>query len=166
MQCLIQPVSEPGCVQDLSQQQYAASRILLPRQLHLGQALLRKVPGVQFVLDHCGVPDVKGGGLDPWRSRIRELAQFPNLACKVSGLPAYCDPARVTADAMRPFVEHCIECFGWDRVLFGGDWPVCNLTSSLGRWLAIAKELLAGESAERREKFFAANAERVYKLGK
>ena len=102
--------------------------------------------------------------LDPWRERIRELSSFPNLACKISGVVAYCDPQRVNAEAIRPYVEHCIECFGWDRVLFGGDWPVCNLTSSLGRWVEIAKEIVGKESRTNQEKFFAGNAERIYRL--
>jgi predicted TIM-barrel fold metal-dependent hydrolase len=137
---------------------------LLSRQLPLSKSLLSKVPDVQFVLDHCGVPNIKDNALDPWREHIRELAQFPNLACKISGVVAYCDPQRVNAAAIRPFVEHCLECFGWERVMFGGDWPVCNLTSSLGRWVVIAKEIVKGESGERQQKFFAGNAERIYRL--
>lgn len=137
---------------------------LLSRQLHLGTALLRRVPDVQFVLDHCGIPDIRNNVLDPWRERIRELARLPNLACKVSGLVAYCAPQHVTTEAIRPFVEHCVECFGWDRVLFGGDWPVCTLTSSLGRWVEIVREIVGTESPERQTKFFAGNAERIYRL--
>jgi predicted TIM-barrel fold metal-dependent hydrolase len=137
---------------------------LLSRQLHLAPDLLRRAPGVQFILDHCGIPDIRGNGLDPWRARIRELAQFPNLACKISGVVAYCHPEQVTAQAVRPFVEHCLECFGWDRVLFGGDWPVCNVASSLGRWVEIARELVRDETAERQQAFFAGNAERIYRL--
>jgi predicted TIM-barrel fold metal-dependent hydrolase len=137
---------------------------LLARQLDLAKTILRRTPNVQFILDHCGIPNVKDVELDPWRQQIRELAEHPNLACKISGLVAYCDPQRVSADAIRPFVEHCIECFGWDRVLFGGDWPVCNLTSTLGRWVQIAEEILAGEPLERQQKFFSINAERIYRL--
>jgi len=95
---------------------------------------------------------------------IRELAQFPNLACKISGVVAYCNPQRVTVDAIRPYVEHCLECFGWDRVVFGGDWPVCNTTASLGRWMEILQGIVANESAGNREKLFAKNAERIYRL--
>jgi predicted TIM-barrel fold metal-dependent hydrolase len=137
---------------------------LRPQQLPLGVNLVRQLADVQFVLDHCGIPNIKGGELDPWRQHIRELAQFPNLACKISGVVAYCDPQQVNAKAIQPFIEHCVECFGWDRVLFGGDWPVCSLTSTLGRWVEIAKELVRTESAERRRKFFAENAEKIYGL--
>ena len=137
---------------------------LLARQLPLGAKLARQFPEQQFILDHCGVPDISGGGLDPWRQSIRELAQFPNLACKISGVVACCDPQRVTVDAIRPYVEHCLDCFGWERVVFGGDWPVCNTTASLGRWVEIIKEIVAQESAGNQEKLFAQNAERIYRL--
>jgi len=148
----------------LAQQQLTFDLCLLPRQLLLGAKLVRQLPEVQFVLDHCGIPDIKGGGLDPWRQHIRELAKLPNLACKISGVVAYADPKHVTASAIRPYVEYCIECFGWERVIFGGDWPVCNLTASLGCWVEIAKEIVQAESFERQGKFFSGNAERIYRL--
>ncbi len=137
---------------------------LLARQLPIGAKLIRQLPELQFILDHCGVPNIKGNELDPWRQYIRELSKFPNLACKISGVVAYCDPQRVTTEAIRPFVEHCIECFGWERVIFGGDWPVCNTTSSLGRWVEIIKEIVGKESPADQEKLFSKNAERIYRL--
>ena len=148
----------------LAQHRLTFDLCLLPRQLPLGAKLVRQLPDVQFVLDHCGIPDIKNGGLDPWRQHIRELAQFPNLACKISGVVAYCHPQQVNARTVQPYVEHCLECFGWDRVLFGGDWPVCNLTSTLGHWVELAKEIVRTESAERCGKFFAGNAEKIYRL--
>ena len=148
----------------LAQHRLTFDLCLLPRQFPLGAKLVRQLPDVQFVLDHCGIPNIKGGEPDPWRQHIRELAQFPNLACKISGVVAYCDPRHVSAGVIQPFVEHCLECFGWERVLFGGDWPVCNLTSTLGRWVEMAKEIVRTESAARRGKFFAGNAERIYRL--
>jgi len=139
---------------------------LLARQLPIGAKLIKQLPNQQFILDHCGVPDIKANALDPWRQNIRDLAKFPNLACKISGVVAYCDPKNVTVHAIRPYVEHCIECFGWDRVIFGGDWPVCNITSSLGTWVSILKEIVAKESPANQEKLFAKNAERIYHITK
>ncbi len=151
-------------VASLAQHKLTYDLCLLPRQLPHAETLLRTASDVQFVLDHCGIPNIKDNELDPWRRHIRQLANYPNLVCKISGLVAYCDPQNAAADAIRPFVEHCIESFGWERVLFGGDWPVCNLTASLGNWVAIAKELVRGESLQRQEQFFFRNAERIYRL--
>jgi predicted TIM-barrel fold metal-dependent hydrolase len=85
---------------------------------------------VTFIFDHCGVPPVKEKILDPWRSDLREIAKSPNVFCTISGLIAYADPHNWTAEDLRPYVDHAMECFGWDRVMFGSDWPVCTLSAS------------------------------------
>ena len=136
----------------------------LARQLPLAKALAQQCENVQFVLDHCGVPDVTGQALDPWRDDIRALAALPNVACKISGVMAYAAPEQANAAAVRPFVEHCIESFGWDRVVWGSDWPVCNMTTCLADWVAVSREIVAGCSHEEQEKLFHRNASRIYGL--
>jgi predicted TIM-barrel fold metal-dependent hydrolase len=137
---------------------------VLARQLPVAINLASKCRDVTFVLDHCGVPDVKGQSLHPWRDHIRELSKFPNVACKVSGIVAYGHPADWKAEDLRPFVDHVVESFGWDRVMFGSDWPVCNLTASYARWVEtlLALTRFAGEANQR--KLFRENAIRTYRL--
>ena len=65
---------------------------------------------------------------------------------------------------LRPYVEHVVERFGWDRVVWGSDWPVCTLTASLSIWLAASHALTRGASAGERDKLFAANALRLWRL--
>ena len=74
------------------------------------------------------------------------------------------NPANWQIEDLRPFVDHVIESFGWDRVMFGSDWPVCNLTASYQRWAATVLSLThaAGEANQR--KLFHANAIRIYRL--
>ena len=105
----------------------------LARQLPIAIELAKKCPNVQLILDHCGVPDIASGELEPWRQHIREIAALPNVACKISGLPTYCKPGQATLDTIKPWVEHCIECFGVDRLVWGGDWPVVVINSTLSR---------------------------------
>lgn len=137
---------------------------LLARQLPVALNLATRCPGVAFVLDHCGVPDVKGHALDPWRAHISELSRLPNVSCKISGLVAYANPANWQSGDLRPFVDHVIASFGWDRVMFGSDWPVCNLTANYQRWVATLLSLTdaAGEANQR--KLFHDNAIRIYRL--
>lgn len=136
---------------------------VLARQLPIAARLADACPDVRFVLDHCGVPDVAGRALGPWRADLADLARRPNVACKVSGLVAYAGPDW-TVDDLRPFVEHAISAFGWDRVVWGSDWPVCTLTADLGRWVAATHALLAGASEEEKRKLLSANAERIYRI--
>ena len=132
-------------------------------QLAVGAALVVRCPDVQFVLDHCGVPDIAGTGLDPWRAQITEIARLPNIACKVSGIIAYAGP-NPTAEVLRPYIEHVIECFGWERVVWGSDHPVCTLTANLTQWVRITHEVIAGASAAEQAKLLSGNARRIYRL--
>lgn len=136
----------------------------LARQLSIVTELIDACPGTQFILDHCGGPDIAAAQLDPWRADLRELSLRPNVTCKISGIIANADPANATTAVLRPFVEHSIECFGWDRVVFGGDWPVCNLTASLQTWSGILDEILTSVDPADRAKLDRLNARRVYRL--
>jgi predicted TIM-barrel fold metal-dependent hydrolase len=138
---------------------------VLARQLPIAIKLVDHCPNVNFILDHCGVPQVKERILDPWREDMRRIAAFPNVACKVSGIVAYADPERWTPDDLRPYVEQVIECFGWDRVMFGSDWPVCTLSASFRQWVEALSQLTRDASEANRSKLFYENANRVYRLG-
>lgn len=138
----------------------------LARQLPIALELARACPDVQLILDHCGVPDVANQTLDPWRENIRALAALPNVACKISGVMAFGSPAQATADGVRPFVEHCLEHFGWDRVVWGGDWPVCCITTTMADWVSVARELVRHESEANQKKLFHKNAARIYGLNR
>ncbi len=135
-----------------------------PDQIYKATALADIAPDVQFVLDHCGAPDIKNQAEHPWREHMLEIARRPNVVVKISGVVAYADAARWTLDDIRPYVEHAVECFGWDRVVWGSDWPVCTLTASLSTWLAALQHILSGASLDERERLFARNARRIWSL--
>ena len=137
---------------------------VLARQLPIAINLASMCPDVMFILDHCGVPQVKERILDPWRSHIAEIAKLSNVYCKVSGLVAYADHARWTEGDLRPYVEHVISCFGWDRVLFGGDWPVCTLSASYKQWVEALHSITKFPGGANQKKLFHDNAIRVYRL--
>lgn len=137
---------------------------VLARQLPAAINLVSQCPQVTFILDHCGVPQVKENALDPWRSQITELAKFQNVFCKISGIVAYADPKRWTTDDLRPYVEHVITCFGWDRVLFGSDWPVCTLAATFRQWVDALRLITKDAGEANQQKLFHDNAVRVYRL--
>lgn len=137
---------------------------VLPRQLPKAIALVDLAPDVQFVLDHCGNPDIKAGEAHPWRELMREIARRPNVAGKISGVVAYADPASWTVETLRPWVEHTIDVFGWDRVVWGSDWPVCTQGGSLSTWVAATHALIAGASENERRKLLSENARRIWRL--
>jgi predicted TIM-barrel fold metal-dependent hydrolase len=148
---------------------------VLARQLPLAINLVKQCPNVDFILDHCGNPNLRSdageGELDEWLERLREIAGLPNVVCKISGIVVNTDlmgpasPARWTAETLRPAVEGVIACFGWDRVMFGSDWPVCTLAASFKQWVEALSLLTQDACAENQRKLFYENALRVYRLG-
>jgi predicted TIM-barrel fold metal-dependent hydrolase len=135
-----------------------------PDQIDKAIALADLCPDVQFVLDHCGAPAIKERAEHPWRERIAEIALRPNVAVKISGVVAYADGASWSVDDIRPYVEHAILRFGWDRVVWGSDWPVCTLTASLSTWIAASHAITRGCSEDERARLFHDNALRIWRL--
>jgi L-fuconolactonase len=126
--------------------------------------MMRSCPEVAFVLDHIGKPGIKAGLSDPWRSHIKEMAALPNVVCKLSGLTTEADLETWTREQLRPYIDHVVECFGPDRILYGGDWPVCELAGSYVRWLEALDWATAGFSKADQRKLFRDNAIRAYRL--
>ena len=100
----------------------------LARQLPIALELARACPDTRLVLDHCGVPDIAGGGFDAWRDGMPALAAMPNVVAKLSGVLRLLRAGRRRrSPTVRPYVEHVIAAFGPERCLWGSDWPVVNL---------------------------------------
>ncbi|MCX7287718.1 MAG: amidohydrolase [Rhodobacterales bacterium] len=134
------------------------SRQLIP----IGMPLLRACPDQPFILDHCGVPDVAAGDWEVWRAGIDAIAAFPNVVVKLSGITTYCAPGTASVALVRPYVDHLLEAFGPDRMLWGGDWPVVNLGAGLPGWIGMTGQLLSALSADERQSIGQGTARRVY----
>lgn len=126
--------------------------------------LARRCPDVTFVLDHIGKPGIKHGLREPWWSQLRELAAYPNVVCKISGAITEADHAAWTKEQVKPYVAHAIDCFGFERVMYGSDWTVSDLTHAYPVWVDLVDEVVAGASELERRKLFRDNAIRIYRL--
>lgn len=126
--------------------------------------LVRRCPDVEFVLDHIGKPDIRHGLREPWWSQMRELAALPNVAVKLSGVITEADHAAWTPEQVKPYVAHVIDCFGFDRVMYGSDWTVSELTHRYRQWVDILDDVLAGSSAADQRQVYRGTAQRVYQL--
>lgn len=126
--------------------------------------LVRQCPDVKFVMDHIAKPDIKGGRLDPWRAEMRALAALPNVWCKLSGLVTEADHAKWTSAELQPYIDHVIACFGFDRVMFGGDWPVSTQASDYPRWVTTLDAAIAGASRSELHRLYVSNAEAFYRI--
>ena len=126
--------------------------------------LARRCPEVQFVLDHIGKPGIAHGLTEPWRGQMRDLAALPNVACKLSGVVTEADHAAWTPERIEPYVAHAIDCFGFDRVMYGSDWPVSELTHRYPDWVAMLDRFTAGCTAGELAALYCNTARRVYRL--
>jgi L-fuconolactonase len=126
--------------------------------------MVRRCPEVRFVLDHIGKPGIKAGLFDPWRQHLKELASLPNVHCKISGVSTEADHRNWTREQLKPYIAHAIDAFGFDRVMYGGDWHVLELAGTYPDWVDIVDWVVEGTSAEERGKLFRDNAIRFYRL--
>ena len=137
---------------------------VLPAQIPLAIELVDHCPDVTFVLDHCGVPDVNGQSLEPWAKHIKALAQRENVVAKISGVMAYGNHDTWSLDDIRPYVEHTIDAFGWNRVVWGSDSPVCTLAGSIETWVAATHALLESCSLDEKAALLSKNAMALWSI--
>jgi predicted TIM-barrel fold metal-dependent hydrolase len=137
---------------------------VLARQHDLTLDLLRACDDQVFVLDHCGNPDIAADAFAPWAASLRRIAEFPNVVIKLSGITANARADQVNAAGLQPYVDHVLDCFGPDRMLWGGDWPVCDLGSGLPGWISLTHQFLAGLSESERAAIGTGTARRIYRV--
>eukprot|EP01113_Clastostelium_recurvatum_P032532 TRINITY_DN4195_c0_g1_i9.p1 TRINITY_DN4195_c0_g1~~TRINITY_DN4195_c0_g1_i9.p1 ORF type:complete len:305 (+),score=73.41 TRINITY_DN4195_c0_g1_i9:121-1035(+) len=155
---------------------YGLSFDICVKPWHLANAikLVEQCPGMMFVLDHMGKPQVeaphaKDKHFAEWSAHITKLASFPNVYAKLSGITTEVDAvngsAWTVAD-LQPYFDHYLKSFGEDRIMFGGDWPVVLHAEGVDykRWVDIAMELTANLSHDTKMKIFNKNAKIFYRL--
>jgi L-fuconolactonase len=126
--------------------------------------LVEQCPDVTFLLDHIGKPGIAAGVMQPWKDQLRELASRPDIHCKLSGVTTEADHQNWNRDELRPYIEHVLDCFGPDRVVFGSDWPVVNLAADYVTWFDIVQDSISHLSAEDQQKIMHDNGVRFYRL--
>jgi len=132
--------------------------------LTYGIELARRCPEVTFVLDHIGKPDIKNGLRQPWWDQIAELASLPNVVCKISGVITEANHQSWKAEDVKPYVSRAIECFGFDRCMYGSDWTVSELTHRYPDWVAILDGIVAGASEDEKRQLYRGTVSRIYRL--
>jgi L-fuconolactonase len=151
---------------------------LRPGELGDGAKLADKCPETRFIVDHCGNADPKAffkagdsrlagkaaeHDADAWKRSIDKLATKKNVICKISGVVARV-PSEWSAADLAPPVNHCLDAFGPERVVFGSDWPVCLLGAPLAMWVAALREIIADRPLEAQRALLAGNAVKFYGL--
>ena len=138
--------------------------LIYTRHLPVAAEFVRRFPRQRFVLDHLAKPPIKNGALEPWTRGIRELAEFPNVLCKLSGMVTEADWRQWKPEHMAPYLDVAFECFGPQRLMIGSDWPVCTVASPYDRAMDVVKDYLASYPAAEQVAVLGENARRFWKL--
>lgn len=148
-----------------------------PSELGDGAKLADRCPDTLCIVDHCGNADPKAWfpetrregkepwhAVDQWKRDMEALAKRKNVICKISGIIARATKDWKAEDLAAP-INHCLDTFGPDRVIYGGDWPVCKVMAPYREWVIALKRIIASRSQKEQKKLFHDNAVKYYGLG-
>ncbi len=136
-----------------------------PRHLPYVAQALDEIGEMRAIIDHISKPDIKHHKLEPWQGSIKQIAEHKSLFCKLSGMITEADHSDWSPDDLQPYIDHAVDCFGWDRVIFGSDWPVCLLAGTYDQVLeAVCNVLRPRMNQDAERKLFGLNAVQFYKL--
>ncbi|KAA9331679.1 amidohydrolase family protein [Hymenobacter busanensis] len=143
---------------------FAYDLLILPDQLVYAAELADAFSTQPFVVDHLAKPLIKAGTLEPWRQQLRKLAARENVLCKVSGLVTEADWHGWQPADFRPYLDAAFEAFGPQRLMYGSDWPVCNVAGGYSRAFALLEDYLRSFSAAEQAHFWGDTATQFYRL--
>lgn len=138
--------------------------LVFPKHLAAVKELVQKNPDQPFVIDHLAKPYIKAGEIDAWAKDMKELAQYPNLYCKISGMVTEADYKKWKPENFTPYLDVVVNAFGTQRIMYGSDWPVCLVAASYAQVLSIVKNYFSSFTPDEQAAFFAGNATRFYHL--
>jgi len=134
---------------------------------HLPQTIrfVDRHPEQAFVVDHIAKPNIRMRQFDQaWADKISELAQRENVSCKLSGMITEVLDTEWDVELLLPYCKTVIEAFGTQRVMFGSDWPVCQLRGTYHEWTLAVSAMTSTLSTDEQSAIWGGNAARVYGL--
>ena len=127
-------------------------------------------PALRIVIDHVGGAKVAADLSDEWRTGMAALGRQKNIFCKVSALMEQTrESAMKWGNAPRdtafyaPVLDHCWECFGEERLVYGSNWPVCEKGGTYADQFRIVSEYFTAKGREACEKYFWKNSREAYR---
>ncbi len=138
--------------------------LIYPQHLAVAAEFVERFPRQRFVLDHMAKPPIKASEIEPWAAGIRQLAQFPNVLCKLSGLITEADWQLWKPEQMVPYLEVAFDAFGPQRLMIGSDWPVCLVAATYRTAMSVVQKWLGQFPSETRDAILGGNAQRFWKL--
>lgn len=138
--------------------------LIKPNHLPYAKELIAAFPDQRFVIDHLAKPFIKAGKINGWKEGMQALAAYPNVSCKVSGMVTEADWANWEPEDFTPYLDIVFNAFGANRVMYGSDWPVCNVAGGYAGVLKIIENYIGCLTQNEQELFWAGNVIEFYRL--
>ena len=151
-------------IRALSPYNYTYDILIYHYQLKTALEFVSKFPKQKFVIDHCAKPDIGKKNIEEWKVLMKEVAQHPNVYCKLSGLFTETKWKQWSAGDFYPYLDVVFEAFGTDRLMYGSDWPVMLLSGIYVQWKSLLEKYMENFVEEDRLKVFGENAIEFYNL--
>ncbi|WP_109313495.1 amidohydrolase [Ruegeria sp. AU67] len=139
---MLRPALAPA-IAEMVRNNLTFDALVMPRHLRHLLEFLRTYPDLCVVVDHCAKPEIRDKVIEGWAADMAEIATYPQVFCKISGLVTEAAENWGEED-LKPYVQYILGSFARDRLLFGSDWPVVNLASDYGAWKELAQSYLGG----------------------
>ena len=147
----------------LAEQELSFDLQIYPEQMAEAAEFLSRNSDIPVIIDHAGSPwDQSAAGIARWTEGMRLLSQLPQVSVKLSGFGMF--DRNWNAESIRPLFRTIVEQFGFERMLFGSNFPVDKLMRGYPDLLADMLSLCRDASAAERAALFAGNARRLYRI--
>lgn len=143
---------------------YTYDLLIFTDQMEYTLDFVETFPSQRFVLDHIAKPPIKNQTMGNWEQDLKKLANHENVWCKISGMVTEADWQNWKKADFLPYLDIVVEAFGSDRIMYGSDWPVCQLAASYEQQFEIVSEYFSQFSPSEQNKFFGQNASKFYGL--
>ena len=157
----------PGFMNGISKLQqfgFTYDVLIFPDQLQYIPQLIALFPDQKFVIDHLAKPAIRDKNIQDWKRGIEAIALYENVYCKISGMVTEADWQHWKQEDFIPYLDVVVNAFGKKRIMYGSDWPVCNVAGGYEKMFSIVKNYFSFFSDEEQQMFFGENAIRFYNL--
>jgi L-fuconolactonase len=143
---------------------YTYDILIYPQQLAAANEFVMQFPDLKMVIDHAAKPNIALQQIDNWEAGLKTIAKHKNIYCKISGLFTEAIRNKWDASIFYPYLDIVFAAFGCERILFGSDWPVLQLSGTYRQWKELVENYMINFSIHEKELVFTKNAENFYQL--
>jgi len=160
---LLRPAFMAG-VEALAAYGFTYDILVKPPQLEAVTEFVASFPTQPFVIDHLAKPYIKAGAREPWANQLSAIAKYSHVYCKLSGMVTEADWAAWKPADFTFYIQHILDAFGPGRVMFGSDWPVCNVAAQYHEVVGLVGQAVDHLSPHDQELIWHRNAVDFYRL--